>query len=140
MEILFDSVAISQSPIRVMITNRDCEREFGSRLTANEDGMCVCAPGTYDVGDICKDTTIFMIIIFSCALVVFLVMFLAFLNYKRQKSDHVWHIGIDELQFDEPPEVIGQGGFGVLVPGLYKGTNGKSSYNWVFAVPMSQGS
>jgi hypothetical protein len=34
----------------------------------------------------------------------------------------VWHINVEELHFNEPPEVIGQGGFGVVVLGQYRGT------------------
>mmetsp|Transcript_6825 Transcript_6825/g.12470 ORF Transcript_6825/g.12470 Transcript_6825/m.12470 type:complete len:772 (-) Transcript_6825:97-2412(-) len=34
----------------------------------------------------------------------------------------MWHINVEELHFNEPPEVIGQGGFGVVVLGQYRGT------------------
>jgi predicted Ser/Thr protein kinase len=44
------------------------------------------------------------------------------LQYKKKQSDSVWHVSVDELHFNEPPEVIGQGGFGVVVLGQYRGT------------------
>lgn len=44
------------------------------------------------------------------------------MSYKKQQSDSVWVIAIDELQFNQPIEVVGQGAFGVVVLAQYRGT------------------
>lgn len=43
--------------------------------------------------------------------------------YRREKSDEVWKVNVDELHFSHPAEVIGQGAFGVVLLAEYRGTN-----------------
>lgn len=45
-----------------------------------------------------------------------------YIRYKRRKSDEVWHVNHDELDFSHPVEVIGQGAFGVVLLADYRGT------------------
>lgn len=45
-----------------------------------------------------------------------------YLGYKKKQNDSVWHVLPEELHFNEPPEIIGQGAFGVVVLGQYRGT------------------
>ena len=44
------------------------------------------------------------------------------LRYKARKNDEAWQVSIDELHFDDPIEVIGQGSFGVVLLAEYRGT------------------
>jgi hypothetical protein len=45
-----------------------------------------------------------------------------YISYKRRKADLVWNIDSSELKFDEPPEIIGRGTFGLVLMGEYRGT------------------
>jgi hypothetical protein len=46
-----------------------------------------------------------------------------FLTYRRKKSDEMWHVNPEELNFSYPVEVIGQGAFGVVLAAEYRGTS-----------------
>ncbi|KAG7344748.1 family 3 adenylate cyclase [Nitzschia inconspicua] len=94
-EILVNGKPIGQSPIRIMVVPNDCEDVYGAG--SNRE----------------PDPDVFIFVGFS----VFV-----YLGYKKQQNDQVWHINVEELHFNEPPEVIGQGGFGVVVLGEYRGT------------------
>lgn len=45
-----------------------------------------------------------------------------YFGYRRRKSDEVWHVNPEELDFSHPVEVIGQGAFGVVLAAEYRGT------------------
>lgn len=42
---------------------------------------------------------------------------------KRIDNSNMWVIKTDELTFDDPPEALGRGSFGVVVLGQYRGTS-----------------
>ena len=44
------------------------------------------------------------------------------MNYKKRKNDEVWHVNVEELHFDHPVEIVGQGAFGVVLLAEYRGT------------------
>jgi len=48
--------------------------------------------------------------------------FWMWLDYKKKRSDSVWTIQRKELVFDDPPEVIGEGTFGLVHLAEYRGT------------------
>lgn len=57
----------------------------------------------------------------ALALVVVVVVFL-FYEHNRKQNDSVWKVKREELTFDDPPELIGRGTFGVVILGEYRGT------------------
>ena len=69
-------------------------------------------------------------VIWSAGLVAgFVILFVGslitmfFLNERRRKhSDLIWKVKTSELHFDDPPVVIGQGTFGVVLLAEYHGT------------------
>jgi hypothetical protein len=121
-EVTFDGEPISQSPIRVMVDPLDCDAIYGegSNRAADSDGECVCGNNTYQMGNTCMESQFFFLIIFAAVFAVAGIVISMFLGYKKKQSDSVWHINVDELHFNEPPEVIGQGGFGVVVLGEFE--------------------
>ncbi len=123
-DIHVNGVPISQSPIRVMVINADCDAEYGvaSNRVADSEGLCVCAGQTYEMGGTCVKSTYFFLIVFTVVFLAVGMLVFFYLGYKKKQSDSVWHISVDELHFNEPPEVIGQGGFGVVILGQYRGT------------------
>lgn len=46
----------------------------------------------------------------------------AFLYFKLRASDSVWHVKESELKFDDPPEILGRGTFGLVLLGELRGT------------------
>eukprot|EP00980_Cylindrotheca_fusiformis_P022371 scaffold9261_cov109-Cylindrotheca_fusiformis.AAC.3 len=46
-----------------------------------------------------------------------------FFERKRRQSDTLWHIKREELNFADPPEIIGRGGFGLILKAEYRGTD-----------------
>jgi len=59
---------------------------------------------------------------FVCAFVVSAVLVYFYVRKKRMQSDSVWSVVPSELKFHQPPEVIGQGTFGLVVLAEYRGT------------------
>eukprot|EP00980_Cylindrotheca_fusiformis_P023028 scaffold10066_cov100-Cylindrotheca_fusiformis.AAC.5 len=42
---------------------------------------------------------------------------------KRRQTDALWYIKKEELKFADPPEIIGRGGFGLILKAEYRGTD-----------------
>ena len=123
-EVYVDGEQIPDSPIRVEIAPLDCDVLHGmnSNRVADDQGICVCDSNTYAMGDRCVKSPFFFVMIFGGIFIVIGILLFFYLKYKRKQSDSVWHINVDELVFDEPPQVIGQGAFGVVIAGTYRGT------------------
>eukprot|EP00980_Cylindrotheca_fusiformis_P005531 scaffold1172_cov115-Cylindrotheca_fusiformis.AAC.6 len=88
----------------------------------NSGGECVCSTDTIEVAGDCVPLGIFSAIMASIALLVALQLGWCFLSYKRRKNDEMWQVSPEELNFSHPVEVIGQGGFGVVLAAEYRGT------------------
>jgi serine/threonine protein kinase/ABC-type phosphate/phosphonate transport system substrate-binding protein len=123
-EILVNGQPISESPVQVVVEPKNCKALLGvgSHRVPDKYGNCVCAGNTFATGGICMESPFFFLIIFSAVFLVLGFFVFFYLGFKKQQSDSVWHISVDELHFNEPPEVIGQGGFGVVILGQYRGT------------------
>ena len=55
------------------------------------------------------------------AAILAVTVFLFYEN-KRRKNDSVWQVSKEELQFAEPPQIIGRGTFGLILLAEYRGT------------------
>lgn len=124
LEIFFNGEQIPESPIRIIVDALDCDAEtqHDSHRTADSNGNCVCSDNTYEMLGACIESTYFFLIVFSGVLLAMFIFVFFYLRYKKNQNDSMWHVDVDELQFAEPPEVIGQGGFGVVILGDYRGT------------------
>jgi guanylate cyclase len=70
-----------------------------------------------------EDHTVMNLVIgFVCAGVMTAILIYYYLAYKRRQADSVWSVSPSELKFHQPPEVIGQGTFGLVVLAEYRGT------------------
>lgn len=58
----------------------------------------------------------------SSAVVLGLTAALFYFGRKRMMSDKVWQIKPQELGFDDPPEILGRGTFGLVLLAEYRGT------------------
>eukprot|EP00980_Cylindrotheca_fusiformis_P023344 scaffold10399_cov113-Cylindrotheca_fusiformis.AAC.4 len=48
---------------------------------------------------------------------------LLFFERKRRQTDALWYVKKEELKFADPPEIIGRGGFGLILKAEYRGTD-----------------
>eukprot|EP00980_Cylindrotheca_fusiformis_P006580 scaffold1387_cov103-Cylindrotheca_fusiformis.AAC.2 len=130
LEVFVDGAQIPSSPFRIEVASRDCELDYpglgkvATLLTPlqNDVGSCECSDESVEIGGKCVSQGNFAAIMASLGLCVGIVLGLWYIRYKRRKSDEVWHINPEELEFSHPVEVIGQGAFGVVLLADYHGT------------------
>ena len=48
---------------------------------------------------------------------------IVYVRRRRQQVDSIWRVKMEELSFDEPPEIVGRGTFGLVLKGEYRGTD-----------------
>lgn len=110
---------IHDSPIRVAVVDRKCD---SARMIPTEDGTCVCNGGAIEINGDCVDSAVFAIVGSILGFMVLTGVIYLYIQYKNHKADEVWKVNFDELLFDDPVEVIGQGSFGVVLLAEYRGT------------------
>ena len=121
--ISIDGHQIPSSPIRVNVVSRDCRRDFpGQGKIPADDGVCVCDDTTIRFGDQCVKNYIVSALASFAAFLVSIFALQRFMRYKNRKNDELWYVNVNELEFDDPVEVIGQGAFGIVVCAMYRGT------------------
>ena len=123
MEVFVNDEQIPESPLRVTVEPRDCDGDFqGQGKVPDDNGVCMCGGSTIDLFGKCVSSAVFFVIIsVILVLVVFEVGYL-YLGYKKRQSDQLWLVNVEELHFDDPVEIIGQGAFGVVLKAEYRGT------------------
>jgi serine/threonine protein kinase len=68
------------------------------------------------------NSNVIALVISISVVILAAVIGLFYLRYMTNKNDQIWHVNVDELHFDDPPEVIGQGSFGDVLLAEYRGT------------------
>mmetsp|Transcript_15045 Transcript_15045/g.34239 ORF Transcript_15045/g.34239 Transcript_15045/m.34239 type:complete len:1000 (-) Transcript_15045:932-3931(-) len=120
LEVFFDGAQIPQSPFRIQVVERSCDHEDG-KVTAG-DGQCVCSSDTVEMQGRCIKTLLFAVVGSIGGVILVAIVGCFYIRYQRRKNDEIWHINLDELHMDDPPEVVGTGSFGVVLCGEYRGT------------------
>lgn len=54
-------------------------------------------------------------------MVIFVILVFCYLKRKRREADSLWQVKRSELQFCDPPKVIGEGSFGFILLAEYRG-------------------
>lgn len=123
MEIFVNDEQIPESPIRVQVAERQCDIDFpGQNMESDENGFCQCDDSTVLMYDKCISSTVFAVAISLISVMVLSIIAAWVVRYRNSKADQMWHVNVDELHFDDPVEVVGQGSFGVVVLAEYRGT------------------
>jgi len=65
---------------------------------------------------------IWAIVVVVCVGFICSVAAYIYVSRRRKLADAVWSVAPTELTFDEPPEIIGRGTFGLVLLGEYRGT------------------
>jgi len=123
MNVFFDGEQTPQSPVRVQVVERDCSIDFpGQNRDATGSGTCACAQGSMEIRGKCVESTIMAVVISLAAVILVSLLGICYVRYRNHKNDEMWQVNIEELTFDDPVEVIGQGSFGVVLLAQYRGT------------------
>ncbi|CAB9517043.1 Ephrin type-B receptor 3 (Fragment) [Seminavis robusta] len=124
MEVSINGVQISTSPFQVEVVERDCELDHpGHNMHASADGECVCSDGTFHIAGKCISATIVAIVASLFLLVLATIAGVFLIRYKTYLNDKAWMVALEELHFNVPAEVIGQGSSGVVLKAEYRGTD-----------------
>ena len=122
-EVAVNGVQIPESPVRIQVVHRDCAADFpGQGKMAADNGNCECGGSTVDIAGKCVKTAAIAASVSVAAFLVMVVIGFYIVKARNHKADVMWHVAVDELQFDDPVEVIGQGSFGVVLLAEYRGT------------------
>jgi len=114
---------ISVSPLRLQVSEPDCGVLTGDDLREPNDlGECVCEDGSTEIGGNCVSLKILLPSILVPLFILMLVGVYLYVELKRKQADSVWAVLPDELEFDDPPEIIGRGTFGLVLLAEYRGT------------------
>jgi len=123
MEVFVDGKQIPESPLRVAVEPRHCDVDYpGQGKVPDSSGECLCGGSTIDLFGKCVSSALFFVIIAVILILVVLELGWWYLGFKKKQSDQLWLVSVEELHFDDPVEIIGQGAFGVVLKAEYRGT------------------
>ena len=70
-----------------------------------------------------NDSNAVIVVTVALAVVVLVALGIFFyIERKRKLNDAVWQVKPEDLKFDEPPEILGRGSFGLVLKASYRGT------------------
>lgn len=110
------------SPVLITVEPAECE---DPAKVADADGVCGCdyAKGwTTVAGGNCMQVWALVLVIALPLLFVLLVLGFIYIQVATKMADAIWEIKLEELIFDQPPEVLGRGTFGLVVSASYNTT------------------
>jgi guanylate cyclase, other len=117
-----DGEQIPESPFRLQVVEHDCAAETGSSLRVPDaNGVCVCASGSVEIGSNCVALKVLLPSIIVPSVILAILLYFCYKGEKRRRADAVWKVSPEELHFDEPPQVIGRGSFGLVLLAEHKG-------------------
>jgi len=122
-EILADGEQIPESPLRLQINAPDCVANTGdSNREVDAYGNCVCRADSVEIGDNCVPLKVLLPSIMVPLALLIAVAVHCYVDRKKKQADSVWTVSPDELHFDDPPDIIGRGTFGLVLLAEYRGT------------------
>ena len=123
-EIFANGEQINESPLFIQIASRDCAAEYGanSLRVATDTGDCVCNSRSFKSGSECVDLAWFIPVIVVPILLLLVLAVIMWMRHQIRKQDSLWLVRPDELQYNNPVEILGRGTFGLVVQAEYRGT------------------
>lgn len=83
---------------------------LGTALPVSDSsGACVCPGDSYPVGKSCVLGAVLFPAVFGPALLLALAAYSALKQYWAWLGDMGWRLNRDELEMDDPPEILGWG-------------------------------
>jgi serine/threonine protein kinase len=122
-EVYADGVQIGESPFRLQVIERDCEEDNDdSTRVPDPTGQCVCGDNTIEIGKRCIPLGVILPSTLLPIAALLTVLVYLYGEKKRKQADSVWKVTADELIFQDPPQVLGRGTFGLVLLAEYRGT------------------
>jgi len=116
-----DCTVLSECAITGGFCDRDgtcaCPQEGATSTGVGETAVCIPA-----VENESLMRYLGIVIPIAVLVVLILAVYVYKVNHKVKYDDSVWLVEKDQLQFAEPPEVIGRGSFGLILMAEYRGT------------------
>ena len=110
-------------PVTVTVHPKNCAVLTGDPLrVADANGACICVPNSVEIAGSCTRYAVLLPSILVPLFFLGLLCVHLYVRHKRKQSDHVWLIKTTDLIFDQPPEILGRGTFGLVVRAEYRGT------------------
>eukprot|EP00980_Cylindrotheca_fusiformis_P012392 scaffold3043_cov121-Cylindrotheca_fusiformis.AAC.8 len=119
LEVLVDGIQIPESPFRIEVIEKECPHRY---MVASDDGVCECSTEGIHLFGECISKMLFIGVVTILCAVILLQIAIVYQRYRRRKQDEIWQVNTEELHFSHPVEVIGQGGFGLVLLAEYRGT------------------
>ena len=99
-------------------------------LECGEGYQCLCSPcapiklcvDAIEFSGKCVAYSVFLSSLLVPFFVVTALLVYCYVEYRRKQSDSVWAVKTSQLQFDDPPKVVGIGTFGLVLLAEYRGT------------------
>ena len=108
---------VPMSPFVVTVLPPDC----GFLRVPTVDGLCVCAPGAWDVGGRCFAADSKLVVVILALLLTLLALGASSgMVYMRTQLENSWRIPFEEITLTSPVEVIGRGTYGLVIKGFYR--------------------
>lgn len=122
-EILANGEHIPASPIRVEVKPRDCAAELNNALlTADTNGQCICNSNSGDIAGRCVAYSVLLPSFLLPLVGIVTIIAFVYTERRRKQADTFWSVKKSELLFNDPPEIIGRGTFGLVLLAEYRGT------------------
>ncbi|EGD74805.1 TKL/DICTY4/DRK protein kinase [Salpingoeca rosetta] len=86
------------------------------------NGRCTCGSGYVRFAGGCERLSTALAATVVPVLVVLVAGVYLLIQYLHRRSDNLWHINPVELKFEDPPECLGSGSFGIVLKAEYRGT------------------
>eukprot|EP00980_Cylindrotheca_fusiformis_P007440 scaffold1534_cov108-Cylindrotheca_fusiformis.AAC.1 len=119
LEVFVDGEQIPESPFRIEVIEKECQHRF---MIASDAGVCECSTeGIHLLGECISRNLLIGVLTAICACILLLIA-IFYQRHRRRKQDEMWQVNTEELNFSHPVEVIGQGGFGLVLLAEYRGT------------------
>ena len=107
--------------LRNIIESCDTAFTMGNSLAETIVHINVMAD-TVNTSEAVKSQVTLVIILVPLAVSMLFMLVYVYVHHKKRMADSIWSVNISELQFDEPPEIIGRGTFGLVLLAEYRGT------------------
>ncbi|KAI2506325.1 guanylate cyclase [Fragilaria crotonensis] len=109
--------------VSVTVHPKDCAQLTGDPMRiADANGVCICMQSSVEIGGSCARYSVLLPSILVPLLLLGLLGIYLYVDRKRKQADSIWRIKPSDLQYDEIPEILGRGTFGLVVRAEYRGT------------------
>lgn len=119
LEVCVDGDQVPESPFRLQVEPPVCD---GAHREPDDMGQCVCSASAVEIGANCVMLAVLLPSILVPIVLIALVGFYFYMQHQKKLADSIWSVQPEELQFDDPPMILGRGTFGLVLLAEYRGT------------------